>query len=259
MEFSILGPLRVGPADRPLDLGGRLQRGLLAELLASPNVPVSDDRLIDELWGDEAPRSARHLLQVYASRLRKVLRHARRRSAHRRQGTWLRPATRGRRASTRDSFWTGSPPVATYAIASPGPPSISSPRRWACGTRTIRGCHRCAAGDPGASCVPRAPVSRGAQTRVELRLGSVTTAAHPELVSLVEAYPYDDPGWSPDGDVRSGRQAEALEAGRAVRAPARRPPDRSSPTSRRLYQQILVQDPGLGFGATEPPSNLRAR
>ena len=69
----MLGPLCVRS-----DVGGPeprvgAQHGLLAVLLTSPNVSISDDRLIDELWGDDPPASARHPLQVHASQLRGLL------------------------------------------------------------------------------------------------------------------------------------------------------------------------------------------
>ena len=73
MDFGILGPLRVSSGDGALDLGAPAQRALVAVLLASPGTAVSDDRLVDELWGDGPPPSAHHLLHVYVSRLRTLL------------------------------------------------------------------------------------------------------------------------------------------------------------------------------------------
>src|SRR5512145_3282114 len=73
MEFAVLGPLRVRSDDGAPEPRVGAQHGLLAVLLTSPNVAISDDRLIDELWGDDPPASARHLLQVYASQLRGLL------------------------------------------------------------------------------------------------------------------------------------------------------------------------------------------
>jgi DNA-binding SARP family transcriptional activator len=73
MEFRILGPLEVLKGDRPLDLGGQRQRGLLAVLLLHANQAVSSDRLIEELWPGEAPESHAGALQASVSRLRKAL------------------------------------------------------------------------------------------------------------------------------------------------------------------------------------------
>ena len=57
MEFRILGPLEVLEGDRPLPLPGPRQRSLLALLLLHANEVVSSDRLIDELWPEEASES----------------------------------------------------------------------------------------------------------------------------------------------------------------------------------------------------------
>jgi DNA-binding SARP family transcriptional activator len=51
MDFRILGPLEVHMDDGPLRLGGTKQRSLLALLLLNANQVVSNDRLIDALWG----------------------------------------------------------------------------------------------------------------------------------------------------------------------------------------------------------------
>ena len=73
MEFRILGPLEVREGNRLLPLGGAKQRALLALLLLHANEVVSKDRLIDELWGERPPETVATMLQVYVSRLRKVL------------------------------------------------------------------------------------------------------------------------------------------------------------------------------------------
>jgi YVTN family beta-propeller protein len=73
VEFRILGALEVVEQGRPLELGGPKQRALLAVLLLSRGEVVSTDRLIDELWGEQAPARAVKTVQVYVSNLRKVL------------------------------------------------------------------------------------------------------------------------------------------------------------------------------------------
>jgi DNA-binding SARP family transcriptional activator/tetratricopeptide (TPR) repeat protein len=73
MDFRLLGPLEVRSEDGPLPLGGAKQRTLLALLLLNANRVVARDRLIQELWGDDAPESAVTAVQVYVSRLRKLL------------------------------------------------------------------------------------------------------------------------------------------------------------------------------------------
>jgi DNA-binding SARP family transcriptional activator len=73
MEFRILGPLEVVEDGRPIPLDRRLSRALLAYLLLHANEPVSSDRLVDELWGEGAPKTAVASLQNYVSRLRKSI------------------------------------------------------------------------------------------------------------------------------------------------------------------------------------------
>jgi len=73
VEFRILGPLEVVEEGRALTLGGSRQRALLVLLLTRPNEVVSTSRLIDELWGTQAPRSASNALQYHVSQLRKAL------------------------------------------------------------------------------------------------------------------------------------------------------------------------------------------
>jgi class 3 adenylate cyclase len=77
MEFRILGPLEVADDGRLLSLGGAKQRALLAVLLLHADQVVSADRLIDALWGEEAPNTAGHSLHEYVSQVRKRLRSAR--------------------------------------------------------------------------------------------------------------------------------------------------------------------------------------
>lgn len=72
-EFRILGPLQVlvGGEERAVP-GDKLQ-ALLARLLLEPNRTVSTDRLIDDLWGDQPPTTARQSLHAHVARLRRVL------------------------------------------------------------------------------------------------------------------------------------------------------------------------------------------
>jgi DNA-binding SARP family transcriptional activator/DNA-binding CsgD family transcriptional regulator len=73
MHYRLLGALEVRAEDRPIPLGGAKQRALLGLLLVNANQVVSRDRLIDELWGEEPPPSVVQSVQVYVSRLRKLL------------------------------------------------------------------------------------------------------------------------------------------------------------------------------------------
>ena len=59
--------------DRPLPLGPKKQRGLLAVLALHANETVSGDRLVDALWSDRPPASAQKMVQLYVSQLRRLL------------------------------------------------------------------------------------------------------------------------------------------------------------------------------------------
>ncbi|TML16844.1 MAG: AfsR/SARP family transcriptional regulator, partial [Actinobacteria bacterium] len=73
MFFRILGPLEVVEGDRSLPLGGPRQRALLAILILRANEVVSSERLADQLWGETPPPTAAKAIQVYVSKLRKLL------------------------------------------------------------------------------------------------------------------------------------------------------------------------------------------
>ncbi|MEU1483630.1 BTAD domain-containing putative transcriptional regulator [Streptomyces sp. NPDC005752] len=68
--FSLLGPLSAVIDGRPLPLGPRKQRLVLATLLSRPNTPVPVDVLTDVVWPEGPPRTARKNLQVYVSAAR---------------------------------------------------------------------------------------------------------------------------------------------------------------------------------------------
>lgn len=73
MEFRLLGPVEVERDGRALPLGGPKQRAVLALLLLRHGKTVPVDVLIDEIWGEDAPPTARNALQGYVFQLRKVL------------------------------------------------------------------------------------------------------------------------------------------------------------------------------------------
>src|ERR671910_2375505 len=72
-EFRILGPLEVSDETGHVALGGPKQRGLLAILVLEAGRVVPTDRLVDLLWGEEAPKTATASLQNAVGRLRRAL------------------------------------------------------------------------------------------------------------------------------------------------------------------------------------------
>ena len=73
LVFRVLGPLEVERDGIPLPLRGSKLRGLLGLLLFSEEHVVPADALIEALWGDEPPATARTALQMHVSKLRKLL------------------------------------------------------------------------------------------------------------------------------------------------------------------------------------------
>ncbi|MFC3544739.1 BTAD domain-containing putative transcriptional regulator [Nonomuraea ferruginea] len=77
MRFGVLGPLAVWTdAGEPVTVPGLKVRALLADLLVHDGRPVSTDRLLDDLWGDDQPGNPTGALQVRVSQLRKALEDA---------------------------------------------------------------------------------------------------------------------------------------------------------------------------------------
>jgi DNA-binding SARP family transcriptional activator len=73
MQIRLLGLLEAELDGDPLVLGAAKQRAVLAMLALRANAPVSTDRLIEGLWGEEPPQSAPKMVQHYVSQLRKLL------------------------------------------------------------------------------------------------------------------------------------------------------------------------------------------
>src|SRR5215216_5111632 len=64
MEFGILGPLEVRDGSGPLRVPGAKERALLTDLLVNAARVVSADRLVEDLWGQDPPRSEEHTSEL---------------------------------------------------------------------------------------------------------------------------------------------------------------------------------------------------
>jgi peptide/nickel transport system substrate-binding protein len=73
LEIGLLGPVEATIGGRPLPLGRRKVRALLALLAINANRVVSIDHLIEELWGERPPPTASVALYGLVSSLRKAL------------------------------------------------------------------------------------------------------------------------------------------------------------------------------------------
>jgi predicted ATPase/DNA-binding SARP family transcriptional activator len=263
MQFEVLGPLRVRSDDSAPELRVGAQHGLLAVLLTSPNVAISDDRLIDELWGDDPPASARHLLQVYVSQLRGLLgelpdgprivrdgngyalrvlpdeldaERFEAAVARARELQELDPDAADRVLAEAMRLWRGAP---FAGLRRPSP--------------AIR---------EQAAYLERFHV-QALHTWTDVRLGlGRDRELVPELSALVEEQPYDE-GLHAQlmlALYRCGRQAEALETARSLQLRLREDLGiELSADVRDLYRRILLQAPELMLEPPEPPGNLPSR
>lgn len=70
MDFSVLGPVQVRLADRPVPVGASRQRAVLASLLLRVGQVMPVEALIEDLWGGRPPSTARTTVRNYIRRLR---------------------------------------------------------------------------------------------------------------------------------------------------------------------------------------------
>jgi predicted ATPase/DNA-binding SARP family transcriptional activator len=73
VELRVLGSLEIVDEDGVVPLPAAKHRRLLAALALGLGRTCSVDALVDAIWGEAPPASARKLLQVYVSQLRKAL------------------------------------------------------------------------------------------------------------------------------------------------------------------------------------------
>jgi basic membrane lipoprotein Med (substrate-binding protein (PBP1-ABC) superfamily)/DNA-binding SARP family transcriptional activator len=241
-----LATVRTGPPD-DLDtrrmLGGPKQRLILALLLAAPNRVVSVDRLIDGLWGDEPPETARHTVQSYVSELRKSLGSVIERDA---VGYRIEADRR-----TLDSLEFEALIAEGRADAETDPDGAAGALEAA--LALWRGMPFEDLGAPEALHAESARLEElrmvAIETLMEARLAAGRhTEVVAELDRLTREHPYREElrALHMLALYRSGRQADALRAYRTTRdvlgedlgiVP--------SPRLRRLEEQILLQDPDL--------------
>jgi predicted ATPase/DNA-binding SARP family transcriptional activator len=257
MEFLILGPLQVREEGAELSLGGPQERELLALLVVGANHTVSVDRLIDELWPDEPPKTARNIVQRYVSNLRRELGEA---GASRlitehsgyslrlEDGDWVDALRFVELVERGEKLATENPPVAVShldeALALWRGPLLGS-------------------GEAGTTMSAEATrldelrlQATEARVEAELALGRHRGLVA-ELEGLVQRYPLRERLRSQlmMALYRSGRQADALrvytEAKQLLGEELGLEP---SPDLASLEGQILLRDPALDLEAVAPPS-----
>jgi YVTN family beta-propeller protein len=241
LEFLILGPLEVRRGSTTLQLGSAKQRALLGVLLLHPNEAVSTARLVDELWGEHPPATSEKLVQGYVHALRKQLGDG---------------VLETRAPGYRVAVDPGSLDLATFeeltssARSAPLPESVELRMRALALWR----------GTPLANVVlegsERHTVTRIGELRLTTQIEQIDAelalGRHAQLVGELEAltvaHPYQEKltGQLMLALYRSGRQADALEAYRKIRA---RLDDElglePSQELRNLESAILRQEPSL--------------
>jgi predicted ATPase/DNA-binding SARP family transcriptional activator len=219
MEYRVLGPLEVREGDRSLPLGGAKQRAVLALLLLNANRVVSRDELVDELWGDEPPETAVTSVQVYVSRLRKLLPD---RLVTRAPGYLLRVEPDELDLERFETLRAAGRPHEALALWR-GSPEADGPRLLELRLATVE---------------ERLDADLAAGRQAEL-IG--------ELEALVVEHPHRERlrGQLMLALYGSGRQAEALEAYRDTRAVLDELGIEPSEALRELEKKILQQDVSL--------------
>jgi DNA-binding SARP family transcriptional activator len=76
MEFQVLGPVQVLAAGQQVPAGEPRQRAVLAALLLDAGRPVSNETLVDRVWGRSPPDRAVRSAQAYIARIRRLLARA---------------------------------------------------------------------------------------------------------------------------------------------------------------------------------------
>lgn len=262
VAFRVLGPVEAYEHDDELDLGGLRQRAVLARLLVARGQVVPVDTLLYDLWADDTAKGAQSGLQVYISRLRRVLEPGRPRGGPNRllvtvaSGYALRVAadqvdalrfeqlvrSAGEHLDGDDpqtarvhlekalGLWRGTP----YSDFADQPWAEAEVNRLT----ELRLVAR----------------ERHADTGLRLGLPAETV---PDLEAMTTEHPLREEGWRllSLGLYRSGRQGDALAALRRARGIlADELGIDPGPALRKLESDILAQSPELELAATARPA-----
>ncbi|MGW4420989.1 BTAD domain-containing putative transcriptional regulator [Streptosporangium sp. NPDC004631] len=263
VAFRVLGPVEAHSGDDELDLGGLRQRAVLARLLVARGQVVPVDSLLYDLWDDDAAKSAQSGLQVYISRLRRVLEPGRPRGGPNRLLVTVASGYALRVAADQVDALRFETLVRTAGEHLEGDDPASARARLEKALGLWRGTpYSDFADQPWAE----AEVNRLTELRLVarerhadsgLRLGMPAEAV-PDLEALTTEQPLREEGWRllALGQYRCGRQGEALAALRRARAIlAEELGIDPGPALRKLESDILAQDPGLQLAT--PPGRLR--
>lgn len=73
VKFNVLGPVTVVDGTGSLNIGGPKQRTVLAMLIAHVGRPVSNDLIVEAVYGEDSPDRGRRRVQTYVSTLRSIV------------------------------------------------------------------------------------------------------------------------------------------------------------------------------------------
>ena len=252
MYFGLLGPALVEHNGSSVTINSAIHRTVLTALLLQADTPVSTDELIEVVWGEDAPTSAKASLHNHLMRLRRVLGEE--------AGARIRSSAR------------------SYQIhVEPGELDAQLfDKKYAAGTRALRDWQwaRAAAeladalalwrGEPAGDTLglgghPR--VRRLLETRIQAYEGRIEAdlelGRHRDVIGELRTLTADHPlretlhGQLMRALYRADRQAEALDVfQRLRRALITGPGTEPSAPLQRLHGQILSADPELAAPGT---------
>ena len=243
--FRILGPLEIESNGHVVTLGRR-ERALLGVLLLDAGEVVSVERLIDGVWGEAPPTSAKHMVHEYVSRLRQTL------------GDGTRIVTRvpGYVAvcsdDELDARQFSALAAAARAVAGAGE-HAKALRLYDEALQLWRGDALAGAELEGDARIDAARLDQERLLLKEERIDSaLALGRHRELIPELERHVRDEPlRERPRAQLmlalyRSGRQTDALEHYHEVRAAlVERAGVEPGPELLRLERAILQHDPAL--------------
>jgi len=261
VELRILGPVELTADRRSLNIGGPRQRTVLAMLALNVNRVVPVERLIDAVWDDAPPRTARGQIQICVSALRKLFAEAGKEQAILVQSPGYLLALE---SDELDSERFGALVSAAKQQAAGGraDEAVATLRQ---AIAMWRGC--------ALAGVPSDLVQRGATMLEQQRMAALeerirldlALARHEEIIAelraLCEEYRLHEQlhSYLMVALYRSGRQADALEVARRTRYTLSEEIGiEPSPELQQLELAILNQDASLELPASAKPASWSA-
>lgn len=262
LRFRVLGPLVMERDGTAVPLRGPKARGLLALLLLRAGDTMSQDLLVDAVWGERPPPSARTALQMHVSRLRKLLADDPTAGIET-EGSSYRLRIEPERLDARrfrDLIEAGRSKLAS--------------RDYEAARETIGGALELWRGEPLSDVdipgLPRAELAELRELRLTALVARIETdlalGLHPTILPEMEAlrleYPLDERlhALSAIALYRAGRQGDALEViARLRRTLAEELGLDLGAEIADLEQRILNQDESLTYVAREPEPTREGR